>query len=687
MDFKQTIMKKTLLIISLTILSLFAFSQTYDVYIQGIVTDEATGEPIYNQEMSVAVDTLAGGFTYYSTVFTDQQGFFVDTMSIPNNLEGFVEVSTISCGEVKSEDEYFSINTRQLFFDFDICSNPVGSDCEAFFSFFYEEEPLSVQFIDLSIGSITDWYWDFGDGDTSLEQNPIHYYSQAGTYYTTLTIDGDSCNSEYSFMVDVYNDTIFSCEAFFLYESGEEPLSIQFIDFSIGEITNYTWDFGDGNTSNEQNPEHQYSSSGWYYVNLFIEEGNICSSTYEEYLFVENDTNYCKSDFYVSLDTINNIPNTYIFTDESEGNIESWEWNFGDGDYSYEQNPVHVYNENGTYSVCLTIWTSMGSNDMCTSTTCKEISTPEYFNFGGQAFIGDYPINIEPGDDANTAIAYLYRKVDNVWEYMDEREFWEYGYYWFVDKPTGDYLILTELTENSLDFSNYAPSYYGNSLSWKNASTFYLNNDQQFSVNISLQELVESALGVGSISGEVIGGMSCDTMHNIDLNKVLVHLYNSSKELISYTYSDNEGDFEFNGLGNGIYFVSPEYPGRYTSETSISITTNEPNVSDVELVVHCSQTLGIDDYYSEYIDFIDNIYPNPVIENAFLNISVIKPTNIKLSIYNYFGQHIYSNDVSLTSEINKITLPTKSMVPGMYFVKITTNDNISFVRKFIKGSF
>ena len=53
--------------------------------------------------------------------------------------------------------------------------------------------PTWVQFTDQSTGNITSWKWDFGDGETSTEQNPKHHYDSDGSYSVTLIITGPSC--------------------------------------------------------------------------------------------------------------------------------------------------------------------------------------------------------------------------------------------------------------------------------------------------------------------------------------------------------------------------------------------------------------------------------------------------------------------------------------------------------------
>ena len=659
------------------------YSQSYDLNISGTIEDEITGLPITNQEVIIHIDsTISGGFYYYNSVTTNDVGYFEDIIPVRSGIEGTVEVSTLSCDSTITQSSFFSISNQQLFFEFIICSNPVG-DCQSLFSYYPDEQPLTIQFIDLSIGWPEFWTWDFGDGTYSQEQNPLHTYSEAGEYYASLYIVSNNCFSEFELLVIVENDTTQNCEALFAYYEGSTPLTIEFFDASLGNVVNWDWDFGDGTYSEEQNPIHNFDSNGTYQVSLFITTTDSCTSNYIDYITIHYDTTSCDAAFNFSLDTLNNVPHTYIFTDFSEGDILSWNWDFGDGNFSNEQNPTHVYANGGNYNVCLTI-ISLSGDSQCTSTECKEVSTTDYYNFGGQVFIGAYPININIGDDANIAVANLYRKVDNAWLYMDSREFWEYGYYWFTNKPAGRYLIIAELTDNSIDYDNYAPAYYSHAISWENATSFTLSDNQQFAVNISLRELTSSSLGTGNISGMVTGGTSCDTNYNINTNHVLIQLFNNSKQLISYTYSDADGNYEFTGLDFTNYFITPEYPGKYTEETNITLSNTEPSQNDIDLIVNCSHPLDIEETTSDYIASVEEIYPNPVHNNAELKINIKKSTAINISILNQFGQILYSSNEYLPTGRHSINLQLSSYTSGMYFIKISPEDNISTVRKLIK---
>jgi PKD repeat protein len=120
--------------------------------------------------------------------------------------------------------------------------------------------PLAVQFADQSVGSITGWQWDFGDGGTATEQDPAHTYNDAGSYTVTLTVtDGGGSDSDtkpdYILVIPPLPVADFSGTP----TAGVAPLSVQFTDLSTSSPTAWSWDFGDGATSDEQDPSHTFA--------------------------------------------------------------------------------------------------------------------------------------------------------------------------------------------------------------------------------------------------------------------------------------------------------------------------------------------------------------------------------------------------------------------------------------------
>ena len=118
-------------------------------------------------------------------------------------------------------------------------------------------------FNDNSTNSPTSWAWDFGDGNTSTMQNPSHTYAAAGTYNVCLTATNSAGSNTFCFDVVV----VFIPVSDFSFGTPANGV-VSFTDASTNNPTSWLWDFGDGNTSTEQNPTHTFAVSGTYNVCL-----------------------------------------------------------------------------------------------------------------------------------------------------------------------------------------------------------------------------------------------------------------------------------------------------------------------------------------------------------------------------------------------------------------------------------
>jgi len=134
------------------------------------------------------------------------------------------------------------------------------------------DAPLTVNFTDLSTGSPTSWYWDFGDGvGTSTEQNPSYTYDTEGFYTVSLTATnayGSDTETKVDY-IEVTSGTPPVADFSGSPTSGAAPLTVDFTDLSSGSPISWYWDFGDGvGTSTEQNPSYTYDTEGFYTVSL-----------------------------------------------------------------------------------------------------------------------------------------------------------------------------------------------------------------------------------------------------------------------------------------------------------------------------------------------------------------------------------------------------------------------------------
>jgi len=218
--------------------------------------------------------------------------------------------------------------------------------------------PVTVNFTDLSTNSPIGWHWDFGNGNTSTDQNPSAVYKNAGTYTVTLSVsnlDGGDFEKKTSYITVFANPSAnYTSDV----TSGCKPLSVQFTDQSApgsGTINSWSWDAGDGSTYNSQNPSHKYNGAGSYNVSLTVKDDNNCESKFfiEDYIAVSDPptANFTGSPL---TGCVNNLTTTFSnISVQGSDNISSWKWDFGDGSTSTSQNPSNSYSGFGSYDVML----------------------------------------------------------------------------------------------------------------------------------------------------------------------------------------------------------------------------------------------------------------------------------------------------------------------------------------------
>jgi len=229
--------------------------------------------------------------------------------------------------------------------------------------------PLSVSFLDQSENMATSWLWDFGDGGTSSEKNPIYTYQSANTYTVTLTATnaaGSNTSVKTGYVIATAVTAGAPVASFTSSTtSGTVPLTVTFTDTSTGTVTSRLWDFGDGTTSRLKTPTNTFSSPGIFPVTLTVANSHG-SNTATQVITVNTESGKPGVAF-TATPLSGAYPLTVQFTDQSSDSPSEWSWNFGDGGTSTEQNPSHKYTAVGTYSVTLTAKNTAGSTTLTKS--------------------------------------------------------------------------------------------------------------------------------------------------------------------------------------------------------------------------------------------------------------------------------------------------------------------------------
>lgn len=221
--------------------------------------------------------------------------------------------------------------------------------------------PLKVNFSDSSVGPIDTWLWEFGDGKTSPLKHPSHTYPDSGDYTVRLTVSGQ-CGSDSETKQSYLSFVSGGVVADFTANDTRDcdPLTVTFTDLSLGDITSWLWDFGDGGNSGDSNPTHTYHTPGDYTVSLIV--SGQCGPDAEIKVGYIKVVPFGVGADFTAAPTTGCAPLTVAFTDLSTGVITSRVWRFGDGWTDINPSPTHTYTRPGLYTVTLKVAGNCGSD-------------------------------------------------------------------------------------------------------------------------------------------------------------------------------------------------------------------------------------------------------------------------------------------------------------------------------------
>ncbi|MGD1061199.1 MAG: PKD domain-containing protein, partial [Methanomassiliicoccales archaeon] len=225
-------------------------------------------------------------------------------------------------------------------------------------------EGTTTWFNDSSTGydTIVSWYWDFGDGNHSTEQNANHTYMRDGNYTCELTVwDSDGASNSTTTTIHILD---VSPTASFVYTQPKEGAIAYFnstsISHSADTLQNFTWDFGDHHPGFGANATHRFNMSGAFMVVLKVTDSDG-STDYASHVVNVSNVNPVADFTYLpdppnETDLVNFTDHSFTFN-----YFVSWYWDLGDGNSSTLQNPSHAYLKNGTYTVTFNVTDADGS--------------------------------------------------------------------------------------------------------------------------------------------------------------------------------------------------------------------------------------------------------------------------------------------------------------------------------------
>lgn len=233
----------------------------------------------------------------------------------------------------------------------------------------YPTQGQPVQFTAKSSGAPQAFAWDFGDGTSSREQNPVHVYTETGFRKVTVVASTTAASRKASRTLTVLPA---AAQATFVFSPATPGpgQAVQFSDTTSGTPTSWRWSFGDGATSTVKNPSHAFASEGTYTVSLTTGGGTGTKQGSRTIAVASMSVLAASFTFSPAFPATGQA---IQFADTSTGSPTSWLWNFGDGTTSSAQNPSHAYAAAGSKTVTLTITSATSSN---TSTRTISVATP-----------------------------------------------------------------------------------------------------------------------------------------------------------------------------------------------------------------------------------------------------------------------------------------------------------------------
>jgi PKD repeat protein len=216
-------------------------------------------------------------------------------------------------------------------------------------------------------GEIVSYRWEFGDGATGGGIRSSHTYTQDGSYPVTLEITDNMGATDRDVIFVTVLDTSPLADFSGTPEEGSSPLSVLFTDQSSSHdgVSEWYWEFGDGENSTVVNPTHIYTQEGTYTVSLRTKEadGDQDIETKINYIIVTTNVPPVADAGgpYTGVEEVAiafNGSGSY----DPDGRITAWLWEFGDGEISTDESPTHSYASDGQYMLTLTVTDNRGAN-------------------------------------------------------------------------------------------------------------------------------------------------------------------------------------------------------------------------------------------------------------------------------------------------------------------------------------
>ncbi len=536
-----------------------------------------------------------------------------------------------------------------------------------------------------------------------------------------------------------------ACQPEFVeYPDDFNPFICYFLDQSYGNPSYWHWQFGDGYTSDEQNPQHAYKEPGTYQACLVIMSADSsCSNVYCEDVNVM--TVGCRAIFAHYPDSLHQ--NSIRFENHSVAMFPTYNWNFGDGTTSTVRDPVHSFPVPGNYQVCLEIYEYLSG---CGNTYCNEVQVANTancvssFTYSASGYsvtlLGQLDNHLpatyewEFGDGQTGSGSQIIHQYDSAGTYNIKLTTTTTGtgcVYW-TEQPVslsdttpvshlygqvfaggfpvngGSVMVFSVDTlapylpfvdespvdTNGIFYFIFIPDgdYYLHAIPPQSSGflpTYYTSAlDWQEATIVSLSKWdnpyeiqLVAADPLTSGPGTIDGHIVNENLRETIVDKIMMILSDTNGHNLTYFDVSEEGEFNFSSLAYGAYYLKAEIAGVNCAPILVIISATQPGAT-VSLTFTGNSITGIHDF-SVILETVV-IRPNPFTDRIDLTFSLNTGSTVRIELINSRGQLVLTKETEARKGINELAIRPPDLADGLYFVHISTANGMDVWKKVIR---
>ncbi|MFT6335473.1 MAG: PKD repeat protein [Halioglobus sp.] len=472
-------------------------------------------------------------------------------------------------------------------------------------------DSLVVDFENISTGYDT-LLWEFGDGNSSTLVAPTHTYETEDTYEVALTVI-NSCDT-ITMVQSINLITLPSAGYSVDVTEGCLPVTVAYSNTSSSNTSALIWSFPGGipSTSTEENPLVVYETVGNYDVSLKVSnevgEDSLLSIGLISILDVPTvDFDYIVEKFVVD------------FTEQSS-NYDNLSWDYGDGNTSDEDNPIHTYAEEGAYEVVLNATNICGTIE---ESQTVSISILPVANYSVDITEGCIPFTIEYSNNSSPNVT--------AWQWT---------------------------------FPGGAPS---------------TSTDENPFVSYTEEGVYDVTLIVSSIAGNDTLN-KIDYIFTQDVPIANFEFSSLSEFEYAFSNTSTDADTYIWDFGDGTMSTEENSEHIYIKEGTYTVILSATNVcgtityEEIITIIGTSTIDGLDVFGGV------SISPNPNNGNFLLSMSVAVAGGVRMEIYNIYGQKLQTSNFLIGSGYNNLSIQLENSAPGAYLMLLIKGDQSSVVK-------